>query len=200
MSLTFTQVFNNMQRNMATDAIDEFRSHLNVSLGRQRARIEKEFSSLTPDQFEDQFHMEMYKSHLDGEFYLLDEVEKLANELAIVGLYKNVEIHTKRVVKRNIPTVNEKQLFKVDRLKKALPFKLENIDEYKAFDELRLINNSVKHNAVVNKDLAQAFPSWKEGEELLELDKHYERLLPKIKKYILSLVDEIMRHPQIPNK
>ena len=48
----------------------------------------------------------------------LKEVEELAYELAIIALYKKIEITTKRAIKIIYPDIDQKKLFKFKELKK----------------------------------------------------------------------------------
>jgi len=48
----------------------------------------------------------------------LEEVEELAYELAIIALYKKIEITTKRAIKIVYPDINPQKLFKFKELKK----------------------------------------------------------------------------------
>lgn len=191
MTLSFIKMLENFQKRLEVDAIEEFRIHLNVSLDRSKKRIQKEYSALEPSQFEDEFDLESYQGMLDDEIFMLEEVKKLADELSITALYKHIELHIKRVTKRHLPSISDASLSDMGKLKKALPFNIENVTEYSSFNELRLINNSIKHAGEVSKQLASTFPNWVEGEKLSNLNDAYERLLPGIRKYISALVSNI---------
>lgn len=197
MALNFIQVLENFQKRIEVDAIEEFRIHLQASLNRNRKQIDEQYSSVDISQFENENDMESYKGMLEDEVYMLNEVKTLADELSITALFKHVELHTKRVIKRHLPSINESSLYDVRALKQALPFNLEDVDEYSSFNELRLINNSIKHQGEVSKQLARAFPIWFEGEKLSNLGEAYERLLLGIKKYVSSLVSNIASHSEL---
>lgn len=190
MALTLGKLLKNIDLRIDTETLDEFRDHLEASLRHREKSLKKEYSSLTEDQFEDPRDIDVYKMHLEDQAFYATEVRKLGHELCIVALYRHVELHTKRVAKRNFPNLNERQLLNIASLKAALPFKVEVLPQFVAFDELRLLNNAIKHEGRVSDELAKSFPSWKAGEELNNLDKSYERLLPFVQEYVKAFVSE----------
>ena len=64
---------------------------------------------------------------------------------------------------------------------------IENFESYRALDELRYINNSIKHEGVVSKELAR-FEGWTECEALSNLDTAYERLEPECLGYVRQFI------------
>jgi hypothetical protein len=194
LALSISKLFETLDKRFETEVIDEFRRHLEVSLSKQLKSMEENYASVSDNQFEDPSDIEGYKMHLDDLMVYSGDVQKLADELSIVALYKQFEIHTKRVVTKNFPRVNQKELFNFDLLKKALPFDLEAIPNFLAVDELRLINNAIKHEGKVDGKLAGKFAGWNEGDELLNLGTVYARLLPSVKDYVKSFVSAAYGH------
>jgi hypothetical protein len=127
---------------------------------------------------------------LSDDHYFLDEAQKLSHELAIVALYKKIEITTKRAVVAAYPDIPSKSLFKINELKKELKKKgvdIKSLPHYKAMDETRCLNNDIKHNGVVGKELSE-YPSWKKGNVLSNLDVAYRRLAPLCCLYMGEMV------------
>ena len=62
----------------------------------------------------------------------------------------------------------------------------------KSVDELRRLNNAIKHERRVNGALAK-FSRWKgkEGKELGDLERHYARLQPRAKQYLEDLAKRL---------
>ena len=60
-----------------------------------------------------------------------------------------------------------------------------------AFDELRRLNNTVKHNGTVNTELA-TYPGWTQGEPLGVFSDAYPRLSPGGSAYFRELVGELI--------
>jgi hypothetical protein len=134
---------------------------------------------------------------LSDEVYFLEEVEKLSNELAIIALYKKMEITTKRAVSIAFPKVPTHSLFKVNHLKKSLlrqGVDITSLAHYRAMDEVRCLNNSIKHDGTVGTELA-AYPAWKKkkGQPLMNLDVAYMRLAPKCAVYMQELLGELIK-------
>ena len=188
MALSLGKLFENWDKRFETETLDEFRDHLEASLRRRQKSLDEEYSSLTVEQFEDPRDIEGYRMHLDDQMAFSVDVQHLADELSILALYKQVELHIKRITKKNFPNINEKELFNIGTLKKALPFDLEALPDFQAFDELRLINNAIKHEGKVSEELARKFKSWNEGNKLENLGAVYTRLLPSVKSYVKSFV------------
>ncbi|WDZ51501.1 hypothetical protein LF296_01475 [Acinetobacter vivianii] len=137
------------------------------------------------------FHIE--ESIID-EAYELNEIEELAYELAIIALYKKIEITTKKNLKITYPEIDRKKLYKFKKLKKILKDKeidIESFSNYLAMDELRCLNNSIKHSGEVDSELAK-YAGWNENERVDNLQEAYKRLAPKCNDYIKELLDQFI--------
>ena len=180
--------FKNFDSRFDTETIEQFLYFLGSSVRGRVNSIKSVYDSLSEDQFEDTEDIDSYRMHLDDKYYFLYEVKKLGEQLTIVALYKQVELHIKRVTKRNFPDVKENELFNISALKKALPFSIETMHGFAAYNELRLINNAIKHVGKVSQELASSFPVWVVGEEFKDLGAAYERILPDLKNFIKEFV------------
>lgn len=185
---TYRSLLESFDRRIDTETLDQFRDQLEASLRVREKSLDKEYLNLTEAQFEDPRDIEGYKMHLADQSYFAGEVRKLSHELCIVAFYKQIELHKKRVLKRNFPDIKEQQWSNIKSMKEALAFNLEALPQFAAFDELRLLNNAIKHEGCVSDGLAKSFPSWKTGQNLDNLDKSYERLLPLVQDYIRAFV------------
>jgi hypothetical protein len=189
MSKPFLTVLENFDQLFDTDYLDEFRNLAGLSLRRQRRAIEKESESINQLEDDDEGHTADYASHIEDRWVLLQDVENLAGQLLVVALYRQTELHIKRVVKRAHPNVDMRNLFIFEKLKKVVPFDIEILPKFATFNELRLLNNSVKHQGKVSDELSDKFPSWKHGEELIGLDAAYERMKPEVAEFIRHFVN-----------
>lgn len=188
MAFSIGKMLESFDRRFDLETLEEFQRHFESSVTGRKKSLQLEYGGLTSDQFEDPEDLPNYQSHLEDEFFSLDEVQKLGHELCVVALYKQVELHTKQVVKRNFPSIDEKALFNFAKLKAALPFKMGKLKNYAAVNELRLVNNAIKHEGRVSKELAKSYPSWKAGEKLDGLESAFARLSP----FVLRFVDEFV--------
>ena len=194
MAFSIGRMLESFDRRFDLETLEEFQRHFESSVADRKKSLQSEYSDLTADHFEDPEDFPNYQSHLEDEFFSLDEVQKLGYELCVVALYKQVELHTKQVVKRNFPSVDEKALFNFDKLKAALPFKMGKLKNYAAVNELRLLNNAIKHEGRVSKELAKSYPTWKAGEKLDSLEFALNRLSPLIQKYVEEFVAAAYQH------
>ena len=198
MGISFSKMLENHHRRINDEAIGEFRELVRKSISDWEGKVDREWTELSPDNFIDARDVEEYKNVLDDQYYLAAQVKNLANELALTALFKLVEIHTKRVVEWHLPSIDSKKLFNINSLKSALPFTLESVNNFEAFDELRELNNAIKHVGHVSEKLANNHHGlgWVQGDEFANLDDVYERLSPKISSYMDSLAQEIYRNSE----
>jgi len=188
--LTFSKIFKNFDRRLDIDDIDEFQYHFNRAVDKKLANLDSEYTNASEDSVEDPRDLECYKNHLEGIMMTTYSSKVLGYELSVIALYKKVEIKTKEIVGRMVPDVEKDKLSYFKYLCKTIPF-IKDLNNFKAFNELRMLNNAIKHGGVVSSELVENFPNLSEGDDLKDLDKSYERLLPQIKGYMHELVDEI---------
>lgn len=123
-------------------------------------------------------------------------VRDAAEEMVIVCLYKTVEISIKRMLHAsNLFSEEEVRGFFRNRVFKRLVKEkivdLEALPGYESYDELRCINNCIKHSGFVDKELAK-YGGWKKGEKLDSLWCNYERLSPKVRVFVEALSEKII--------
>lgn len=181
----------NFEKRLDLNDLEEFQSHLNRAVDKRLKELDKEYNTVTIDNMEDPRDLEPYKDHLDDLMYSANSAKLLGYELSIIALYKKLEINTKKVVTRHLNVPSSKNLSYFSNLKSVVPFDITNVDGYKEFNELRLINNCIKHGGTVSKELAKECPAWTIGEELTNLDSTYYKILPKVKDYMSDFVDKI---------
>ena len=71
--------------------------------------------------------------------------------------YKETELTEKRSISRTFKEANVKELYKICYLKKCLSshsIDITSLESYKAMDEVRCINNAIKHTVHISKELA----------------------------------------------
>lgn len=139
-------------------------------------------------------HQELVEDFLD-DFWRLREAETLAGQLSIIALYRLVELGTTKLIDLaycygcHRERRRRKGLYRWDKLHKYLredfDLDLRDVQSYTKVDELRCLNNDIKHRGKVGKDLA-SFRGWIEGEDLFlrSLPKHFYRLAPEVPKYL----------------
>ena len=140
-------------------------------------------------------------------FEQLKEFAWLSSEFAISGLWRCVELYRKdairhalgddEAIQRFLGRKNPKRPLFFDHsfFKNVLSeLKIDacKIRCAKSVDELRRLNNAIKHERRVSNDLAE-LPRWKakKGQELGDLERHYHRLRPLAKQYLEDLAKRL---------
>ena len=188
MSIRFLSLLENFDKLFDTDELDEFRDLVGSALKRQERDLDKDSQSLKEMETDDDEHAAGYASHIEDRYMLLREVDNLGGQLLVVALFRQTELHIKRVVKRTLPNIDTSKLFNFKSLKSAIPFDIQTLRNFASFNELRMLNNSVKHQGTVSDELSTNFSNWKLGENLNGLDGAYERLKPEITVFIAGFV------------
>jgi len=134
---------------------------------------------------------------LCDEFWMLDLAENQAQRLAIVGLYRIVELCTRNMFlwiyygqEEKLKSLHRWKSQKL-RLREDFEYDLQTTRDYAAVDELRCLNNVIKHNdGIVDAELA-GFPNWKKAEEIKNLWEAFERLAPSVPVYVKDLAEKL---------
>ena len=177
--------------------LSEFRQHLTRSIEHSMKPLLERENELATEDFEDEFEKDGFRSHLQDQQYELTEIERLAQELAIVALNKKAEISTNAIIDWYLPNTPKENRHRFFRLPMILGFKLDDLDGYEARNELRELNNAIKHEGKVGNELARDFPAWgSEHAPLPNLGPAYDRLAPEVHKYMRAFVTRCQQHSQ----
>lgn len=165
-----------------------------------KSKLEKELAQqakeISADTTLDADEMQYMLSSLGDDLFMAEVTTELAGEMMVVALYKTIEIAIKRMTKASglfTPTQLE-SFFRVSELKKQLKKKvcdIETLNKYQAYDELRCINNAIKHSGIVGTELA-AYSGFKKGQKLADLHNHYYRLRNDVDSFLIALQDKII--------
>src|SRR5215831_16091031 len=152
------------------EAIDRFRAHVHDAAAAERRSIERRANNLPSE----------IQEFLADDLHELDAISDLADQLSIVVLYSVVEINTGQVLAQRFGPAARKNASYIKRLHKFLMqqqrIDIERIPHYRAVNELRLLNNAVKHAGRVTAELAREYPRWKQGRKLTGVGRLAERL------------------------
>jgi hypothetical protein len=108
---------------------------------------------------------------------LTASMEELAQKLAIVGLFGQVEICIKNMLAIALPNVNRKALFRWGRLCEALGtvgVEIDRLRGYKRVNQLRCLNNAIKHSELVGRELAAT--GWGKAQDVIDPGKCHREL------------------------
>lgn len=139
---------------------------------------------------------------LVDDFAQLQDFSALSGEFAVLGLWRCIELYRKRAVRVASGAVAAAKIFKHAEFMKDLArlgITEKRIRCARSVDELRCLNNSIKHERYVDGKLAD-FPRWrgKKGCELGSLEHHYQRLRPAADRYLSDLANRLARSTPTP--
>jgi hypothetical protein len=165
-----------------------------------KEHFDKEIAEYQYDSLSDEDKFELESNFCD-DLYFYEQMEELSYEMTIIAFYKTIEITIKNMLKcSEIFTEEEvKEFYKAKIMKCKIDkniCKIEELDGYAAYNELRLINNCIKHSGIITEELSSNYHIWKVGEKLKNLDEVYLRLKEDVYKYINSLKNEILKKIQ----
>lgn len=174
--------------------------------------IEMERLAGLREQADDKYQQELDHLRAEGgdedegiEFYadeaaVLESIRTLADDLMVVGHYRIVELNTVKIVdwRLGVGSAKAAAAHKFPNLKKLLSSKvgvdISALPGYTAIDELRLINNAIKHDGSVSAELARY--GWPLGAPLGHLEAALNRLAPEVPRYLEALADQVLPKPR----
>lgn len=90
------------------------------------------------------------------------------SEMKIVHLFRAYEITLKKVIKTAFPAENEKDFFNWEKLRefcKRNGFDIKSVPSYSEIDQLRLVNNSIKHSFAIDPRVKKNVPQFSEEDD-----------------------------------
>jgi hypothetical protein len=136
---------------------------------------------------------------LADDFAQLDDFAALSAEFAIIGLWRCVELYRTRAIRiartkaihiasGGRAAARVKELSSLGIARQRIPHCARSVDE------LRCLNNAIKHGRRVDCKLA-VFPRWrgKKGRKLVNLEGHYARLRSAADRYVSDLAGRLSR-------
>src|ERR1035437_3483362 len=106
-----------------------------------------------------------------------------------LGLYRFIEIERLRVLRQAFPQSRVSKACSYSRLVEQFPW-LQQLFGSSQVNDIRLINNCIKHSGRVSRELAKFNAFWKESEDLSGLRQTYERLAPYVGAYWVDLIEK----------
>ena len=152
-------------------------NHFDRFYNKNISKIENELESLTAKK-KTLFGRE--KSELNLEINFLEHELFAITEMKINYAYKHFEFYLKLLIKISYDNVNGNQLFKWEFVRNYLKtrnIKIENLDNYTEINELREVNNSIKHSNNILNDKTKKITEFKGYEKITykQLAEFYEK-------------------------
>jgi hypothetical protein len=128
--------------------------------------------------------------------YMEDELQALA-EIRIIYAFKHLEINIKRLLTTAYPGTNIKSFYKWDSLNDFIKSKgiaPKQLKAYKGVDELRVVNNTLKHTLELN-DEVRKIPEFTKAALIshIALDEFYTRVKSQPFVFLNDLCHAIFR-------
>ena len=179
-----------LYRRFDYDEVIGLRDSVGSYVSSKARSIQKQIDSLKTATEDPTWSPDEYRYHLEAEGEFLGEIQGLADELSIFAIHKKLEITIRKLVVKFYPVLDRHELHKIDYLKNNLPFSIETLAGFASVNELRLINNAIKHEGIVSKALAK-YAGWTEGERLNNLGSAFHRLAPGVETYVAEFCDAV---------
>lgn len=204
-ALPYPDVYISLSR-IRIDVLEHLLLSVSTQLLTERQELENKIKRTKSNDFDNEMTYQWYIDDLSDTFHTLKDIEKEAEKLSIIGLYRIVESNTISIFKRLYGNDKKrlKKLHKFDEQKKHLVrdfhVDLEKILNYEKINELRLLNNAIKHNnSIVTQELAK-YDGWKENEEMSDYLNLFNEFSSAIPQYLKNLADQINKAVQIKCK
>lgn len=188
MGKNFDEMIEHHVSTLDTEYIDSFRDLVSRSIDGELASIDANYESHKKMNYDDPEVQYMNYSWIEDDAIYMNDVSHLADELSIVALYKLFEKKHKELIAFHTKDYDMRKYSYWNNVLAVLPEDAKKLSSFISANELRLINNSIKHEGVVSDELSKHFPAHgNAGSELSGLDKGFLRLKPCVIDYINEL-------------
>lgn len=148
------------------------------------------------------YNTKEYDEFFEGYFDIVDTRQNISNqlniaaELKIIYAYKSLEINIFKVIKIAYPEFELKESFKWENTKaffKSYKIDLTKLEGYIEVDDLRKVNNNIKHSDKVSSN-CQHILEFKEKVDFEEvsLNSFLTRIHTKVKSFNNKLIEEVI--------
>lgn len=142
--------------------------------------------------------IEIFKEIMDllSDEYLSSEHLNSLSEMTVVYLFKSVEITMKTLIHTAYPQINTKNFYQWKNMVSffdSINIKISDFDGYEEVLQLKEVNNSIKHNNTINKDINKIRDFTGETQFTFKnISNFNRRIKPKIQNFIKLLGQEII--------
>ncbi|MEN5436709.1 hypothetical protein ABE545_23975 [Sphingobacterium faecium] len=118
------------------------------------------------------------------------------SEMKVVYLFKNVEITIKYLIHKAYPEIDTRDFFQWNNINsyfKSINIKISDFNGYTEVNELRKVNNNIKHKNIINEEITKIKEFIGERQFTYQnLDDFVIRIKPKVQNFIKLLGDAII--------
>lgn len=207
MSIDETRELN--QTNLETFLVNKenlFESNSNQAIDKLLERKKKNdhiISKLDRSSVEIEIQAEISEYSVDN--YYIDEELYVLYELKIIYLYKFLEINLKKVLAISFNIDKSTRMYQWDhfgRLLQEREIDIKSITNYREVNELRQVNNSLKHSDAIEENLIRKITEFRESDDhpfldegklitYRELELFYNRIKDSPVKFLEDLVSKV---------
>ncbi len=176
------------------EPIVRFRDLVSQSINQDLDLLAKEVKKARGKPKVSDIEKQMLGSFQEDEVNFLEEVQDLADSLSISALYSKLEITVKHMCEIAILGVNRRNLFRFDKLADSLRgagIDITTLVGYDRVDELRCLNNAIKHAGLAGPELTQY--GWTVGDPINGITASYPQLQKACTDFVGSLRDALIR-------
>ena len=177
-------VFEHAKRKI--ELVDQLLFHVFIASQHEMERWEND-DSLSSDEMKD---------IIPEEREWQDEIKSQATQLCVVCLYRVVEFTRKALILRLPGSPSARELSSIERVDAVYESHCgqphRNLMGFAAADELRCLNNCIKHDGFVSKTLA-CYPGWVIDEPIGRVIAAYYRLAPVVPDYLREFADRLSK-------
>jgi hypothetical protein len=142
------------------------------------------------------FFGEIGELHAEIDLLLMQQLS--IEEMKIVCLYKEFEILLKEMIKISFNDIDINHIYKWEQIKSILnnvEINIGDIDSHNQINELRIVNNNIKHSNIISEKVLKDEISEFEGKKEFDsqsLSNFYSRIRNEPKIFIKSLANKII--------
>ncbi|ENM7921188.1 hypothetical protein OPW41_21615 [Vibrio europaeus] len=167
MGISWKNFARKFEKELELDSLDSIQALVTPALNKRKSNIQEEYGNLSKDQFESEYDFESYRDCMADDYAEAQSVADTLNEMIVTALYKLIELKRKSLFKRYVNDVNERRLSYIDYVVSQCPYDMSSLSENRKIEELRLINNCIKHNdSEASQELVDSNPAYTIGEKL----------------------------------
>lgn len=183
-----------MLKDFENDAIDRLIDGVTLFTARESANLASHAEKIQTGELQHGIDKTWILALLEDDRCLLDEIDDMIHELAIVGLHKKIEMTTRRAVQAVYPDLPENLLFDAKKLRKHLKeegIDIKSLPHHAAIDEVRCLSRDIQRGSMASAKLA-TYPGWTKDEPLQDINHAYARLAPQCTHYVQELIDNLI--------
>jgi hypothetical protein len=144
--MEFNKVLENYLSTIDTDPLDRLKELVDLSITNELGDVDSKLNNIESSNSK---YSHIHRESLVDDALTLFTVKDNFNALSIIGLYRLIEEKHKQILPEKIKSNGKKVNYSFwDNVNDELPQTIKSDESYRNIDELRLINNAIKHGSI----------------------------------------------------